>query len=194
MEILDVVNSALITLGQDTITSLTATDKKAARVCNAKYEAAIKRVFRELNWGCLKCGLDIPATESDFEMYASYYDLPGDCEKLLKVLYAEDGSKVTGWHRIGGRIYLEEGDDSIHIEYIAYDDDPDNWDSVLLEAVVLSIAKSVARTLVGDNGEREKEVGNDLAYLIEKAKDVNMPEDGDSPRFQGQLNLARGGF
>lgn len=194
MEILDVVNNALITLGQEVITSLTATDKKAARVCNARYESAIKSVVRELNWGCLRKAEEIPATESDLRMYASYYDIPDDCEKILSVLYAEDGKKVTGWHRIGSRLYLESGDDDIHLEYIAYDDDPDHWDSLLLEAVTLGIAKSVARALVNDNGDREKEVGNTYAYLIEKAKEANMPESGDSPKFQGQLNLARGGL
>ena len=145
--VVGICNNALIKLGQDTIISLTE-DSKAARTCNQLYEDTRDAVFRAHPWNSLIKRVELaqlstsPAYEFEYE-----YQLPTDC---LRVLSTDKVEYETELFKIEGRKLLSD-DTAVSILYVAKITDPNEYDTLLREAIAARLAAELAIIMTDSN-------------------------------------------
>jgi hypothetical protein len=149
----DIVNSALNMVGANIITSLTE-DSKAARVCNQRYPFVRDAVFRAHPWNCLirrvKLGQD--ATVPVYK-YAYRYTLPSDpyCLRVLTISDDGDDERRDIDFKVEGNRFLLTDQSTVYIQYISRDEDPNQYDFLLIEALAARLASDIAYPLVGSS-------------------------------------------
>jgi len=67
-----------------------------------------------------------------------YYSIPTDCLRILWIKTADD--KLLDFTYENGRLDLGDEAGTIKVEYIKYENNPDNWGSMLLKAIFYSLA------------------------------------------------------
>lgn len=138
-----ICNSALLAIGEDTITSVQfdASASVAARVCNQFYRETRDAMLRAYPWNFAneKAAL---ARLADTPVFAYRYafQLPADPAYCLRVLRPEH--KDTEYI-IKGRV-LETDDSAINIEYTKRVTDPNQFDALFYEAFTLRLAMKIA--------------------------------------------------
>lgn len=148
----EICNSALIKLGDDTITSLTD-DSKRARLCNAQFARLRDEVLRAHPWNFAirRASLAKLSQAPAFE-FAAAFQLPED-PYCLRVLLLFDGSAAQGISRhrwkIEGRTLLSD-ENSAKIIYIARVIDPNQFDAMFAEALALRLANELAYSLTNN--------------------------------------------
>ena len=149
----DICNSALNMLGSSIITSLTE-DSKAARVCNQRYTFVRDATFRAHPWNCLirRKKLAQDATTPVYK-YAYRYPLPTNPYCLRVLTVSDDGNEERRDidFKIEGNRYLLTDQSAIYIQYISRDEDPQQYDFLLIEAVSARLAADIAYALVGSS-------------------------------------------
>ena len=149
----DICNSALNMLGSSIITSLTE-DSKAARVCNQRYTFVRAATFRAHPWNCLirRKKLAQDATTPVYK-YAYRYPLPTNPYCLRVLTVSDDGNEERRDidFKIEGNRYLLTDQSAIYIQYISRDEDPQQYDFLLIEAVSARLAADIAYALVGSS-------------------------------------------
>ena len=149
----DICNSALNMVGASIITSLTE-DTKAARVCNQRYPFVRDAVFRAHPWNCLirrvKLGRD--ATAPAYK-YAYRYTLPSDpyCLRVLTISDDGDDERRDIDYKVEGNRFLLTDQGTVYIQYISRDEDPNQYDFLLIEALAARMASDIAYPLVGSS-------------------------------------------
>jgi hypothetical protein len=149
----DICNSALNMVGASIITSLTE-DTKAARVCNQRYPFVRDAVFRAHPWNCLirrvKLGRD--ATAPAYK-YAYRYTLPSDpyCLRVLTISDDGDDERRDIDYKVEGNRFLLTDQGAVYIQYISRDEDPNQYDVLLTEALAARMASDIAYPLVGSS-------------------------------------------
>lgn len=149
----DICNSALNMVGSSIITSLTE-DSKAARVCNQRYTFVRDAVFRAHPWNCLirRVKLAQDATAPIYR-YAYRYPLPTDPYCLRVLTISDDGADERRDldFKVEGNRYLLTDQGTIYIQYISRDEDPQQYDFLLIEALAARLASDIAYPLVGSS-------------------------------------------
>ena len=149
----DICNSALNMVGASIITALTE-DSKAARVCNQRYPFVRDAVFRAHPWNCLirrvKLGQD--ATAPAYK-YAYRYTLPSDpyCLRVLTISDDGDDERRDISFKVEGNRFLLTDAGTVYIQYISRDEDPNQYDFLLIEALAARMASDIAYPLVGSS-------------------------------------------
>ncbi len=149
----DICNSALNMVGASIITSLSE-DSKAARICNQRYTFVRDAVMRAHPWNCLirrvKLGRDATAPAYKF---AFRYPLPADpyCLRVLTVSDDGDEERDDIEFKIEGNRYLLTDQGTMYIQYISRDEDPNQYDFLLIEALSARLASDIAYALVGSS-------------------------------------------
>ena len=148
--IVNMCNSALNLLGASTISALTD-DTKNARLCNQRYEPVRNRVFRGHNWNCLIKRVQLAANSTDPVMeYDKSYALPSDCLRVLKIHNATTDSIASNLvYKIEGRNIITD-ETTVYLIYIALDEDPNNYDSYLREAISHQLAADLAYAITNN--------------------------------------------
>jgi hypothetical protein len=151
----DICNRALQKLGHTKITSLDD-DVKAARESQRAYALVRDAVFRDHPWNCLLRRASLAAlSEAPAWGFAYQYQLPVDCLRVVEVEAACD------W-RVEGRRVLSDAGAPLNILYIRQEDDPEQYDLLLVEALAGRLAAELAEALTQSN--TKKEMG-ERAYL-----------------------------
>ena len=149
----DICNSALNMVGASIITSLTE-DSKAARVCNQRFTFVRDAVMRAHPWNCLirRVKLAKDATAPGYK-FANRYSLPADpyCLRVLTVSDDGDDERRDIEYKVEGERYLLTDEGTLYIQYVARDEDPNNWDFLLIEALAARMASEIAYPLVGSS-------------------------------------------
>lgn len=143
-----ICNSALIKIGEDTITALSE-DTKAARLCNQIYNATRDAVLRAHIWNFAikRVELAVNTTAPVFE-YSNAFDLPSDC---LRVLNLEDSDTMTSIvFKVEGR-QLVTNESTAKIRYISRVEDPNQFDDLFKEALSARLAYELAYPLAESN-------------------------------------------
>jgi len=135
--VVSICNAGLINLGEKTITALTD-DVKAARLCNARYEALRDAVLREAKWNFALGRVQLAKlTTTPAFGFTSEFQLPTDCLRVLKTDDDLDTYKVEGKK-------LLTNASSVKIQYIKRITDPAYFDSLFAEALAARIAMELA--------------------------------------------------
>lgn len=149
----DICNSALNMIGSSIITSLTE-DSKAARICNQRYTFVRDAVMRAHPWNCLirRVKLAQDATTPVYK-FAFRYPLPADpyCLRVLTISDDGDDERRDIEYKVEGNRYLLTDQGTVYIQYIARDEDPNQYDFLLIEALATRLASDIAYSLVGSS-------------------------------------------
>ena len=148
--VVNICNSALNLIGASTISALTE-DTKNARLCNQRYEPVRNRVFRSHNWNCLIKRVQLAANSTDPVIeFNKSYALPSDCLRVLKIHNATTDSIASNLvYKIEGRNIITD-ETTVYLIYIALDEDPNNYDSYLREAISHQLAADLAYAITNN--------------------------------------------
>jgi len=148
--VVNICNSALNLIGASTISALTE-DTKNARLCNQRYEPVRNRVFRGHNWNCLIKRVQLAANSTDPVVeYAKSYALPSDCLRVLKIHNGTTDSIASDLdYKIEGKNIVTD-QTTVYVVYVALDEDPNNYDSYLREAISHQLAADLAYAITNN--------------------------------------------
>ena len=167
---IEIVNRALIKLGEKTILSLDD-DSKPARIMKALYAPTRDYVLRTHPWNFAIKRVELARNTADpVYDYAYSYKLPSDC---LRVLIP---SRDVWEYGIEGRNLVSDYSDA-YVKYIARITDPNTFDPSFMESLSCKIAAEGAVALT-DNDARHKAMVQLYTLSISDAKSVNAMEGG----------------
>ena len=146
-----IINNALISLGQETVSSVTQ-NIRTARLMVAQYDLVRKALLRLHPWSFAKSETaltllttstaNIPVLTDDF-LYI--FQLPPDFIKLLKT-----DVEASGYlHKIVGK-RLYSNSNVINIEYIYDIEDPEQFDPDFTEAFSAKLAAELCYAITGE--------------------------------------------
>jgi len=185
----DISNAALNTLGATNITSLTE-DSKAGRLINQRYELVRDAVFRSHNWNSLIKRADLAqnAVAPTFG-YTYQYTLPTDCLRVLEfsngtLMYPQDNMTSNS----GGPVYVIEGrellsdEGTVLIKYIARIEDPNQYDTLLIDTLAARLAMEICYAITGSNAM----ISTTKALYDEKIKEARFVDatEGAAAKFE----------
>jgi hypothetical protein len=185
----DISNAALNTLGATNITSLTE-DSKAGRLINQRYELVRDAVFRSHNWNSLIKRANLAQnTVSPAFGYANQYTLPTDCLRVLEfsngtLMYPQDNMTSNS----GGPVYVIEGRElltdeaTVLIKYIARIEDPNQYDTLLIDTLAARLAMEICYAITGSNAM----ISTTKALYDEKIKEARFVDatEGAAAKFE----------
>ena len=185
----DISNAALNTLGATNITSLTE-DSWAGRLINQRYELVRDAVFRSHNWNSLIKRADLAqnAVAPAFG-YTYQYTLPTDCLRVLEfsngtLMYPQDNMTSNS----GGPVYVIEGrellsdEGTVLIKYIARIEDPNQYDTLLIDTLAARLAMEICYAITGSNAM----ISTTKALYDEKIKEARFVDatEGAAAKFE----------
>ena len=139
----ETINSALNMIGATNIISRDE-DTKSARVTNQRFDSVRDAVFRAHPWNCLVTRRTLAADSDSPTFDWSYqFTLPTDpyCLRVMRLDYMDIEFRVEG-----RKIVTDES--TINLVYLARVTDPNEWDSLLNEAISARLAADVSFSLV----------------------------------------------
>ncbi len=146
-----ICNLALGRLGTASITSLDE-DSAEGRACLLLYDSTRKEVLRSHRWNhatkrvTLTASASAPISGFDYQ-----YPLPEGCLRVMEVNDSEDGDATHPWS-IEGRMLLTD-ETTVDIVYVADVTNPDDFDSLFVEALVVKLAGKLTEKLRGNTGK-----------------------------------------
>ena len=142
--VVNMCNSALNLIGASTISALTE-DTKNARLCNQRYEPVRNRIFRGHNWNCLNKRVQLAQNSiAPVIEYTYAYALPSDCLRVLKIHNGTTDSIATDLDYKVEQKNIVTNQTTVYLVYIALDEDPNNYDAYLREAISHQLAADLA--------------------------------------------------
>ena len=186
---LEIANHALIRLGCETISSLTAANKRA-RTINTFLSSVRNEVLEQYQWdfATKRATITNNGTTPTFG-YDYEYNKPGDLLRIIEV-YDPNTSSFNPVNSYGdsysaGQAYKIEGDkilsdmESMDIVYIFQQDDGDSYSPTFDKVFYLTLAAEVCFTLAQDKGLKEMLLG-EAAKIAQEARFSNAK--GSAPR------------
>lgn len=185
----DISNAALNTLGASNIISLTE-DSKAGRLINQRYNDVRDAVFRSHNWNSLirRASLARNTVAPAFG-YLHQYPLPADCLRVLEfsngtLTYPKDNMTDNS----GGPVYVVEGrqlltdEATVFIKYISRVEDPNEYDTLLLDTISARLAMEICYAITGSNSM----ISTTKALYDEKIKEARFVDatEGAAAKFE----------
>lgn len=156
--VVDICNKALDKLGHSPITSLTD-GTKAANLCNRAWPLVRDQELRNHPWNfAVTRTTTAPSSESPSWGFTYKHPLPADYLRLLEVRDLSTG----GYEIENGHIYAD--DDTLYIRYIRKETDPNNYDSLFINAVSTALASELCEALTQSNTKK--------SMLAEEYKDI----------------------
>ena len=180
----DIVNHALVELGAQTISSLSASAPQAV-ASNAIYNHTRRELLRKSAWNFALVKIELgQSTDVPIFDYQYKYALPSDCLRVWKV-YGDSDFKVVGG-------YIESNLSSCKLEYVKDETDPNRWDSLFTQLMMASIKAKLTYNLTKSTSAKA-EAYNELARLLKEAKFIDSSEDiqDDYAKYDNALVNAR---
>lgn len=181
----EIANMALLECGSEPITTL-ADATERARACNAAWPFVRRTVLRMHTWNppTKRALLDADATAPLWE-FDTRYALPADCLRVLDVDTDYD------WRVEAGFIITDETGDDLGIRYIYDETDPSNFDSTLIDTLVLFMATRIVKRLTNDGAEKQRIYAQWDAFL-KTSKQLDGQEQSDTSIEDDTWITARG--
>lgn len=169
---IEIVNSALITLGANTITSFDE-DSQEAKVSGIKYPIARASELRRHPWNfAIKRQELARSTALPVFRYKYKYTLPSDCIRVMTV-YEDTDYKLEA-----NNIYTDKKE--CLVKYIFDNEDTATWDPMFVDVMSARLALDLAYTLPAAKGMVELtasiyETRAQMARSIDGSEDIADP-------------------
>lgn len=187
--IVGICNSALIKLGEATITALDEGTNRANAV-NEQYDKTRQQLLRSHPWNCamalsrLARLADAPAFEFSYA-----YQLPTDWLRTINVS-ADDAMQSGPEYKIRGRTIHSSAED-IYLTYVKDLEDPNEMDASFRESLAWLLAADVCMALTQSNAMRDQMVkGYDAS--ITQARAADSIEDFPEQELEDEWIACRG--
>jgi hypothetical protein len=182
--LVEIANIALSYVGAEMIISLDD-PVKSAILCKELWPSARDAVLRSYPWNCaIKRTVLAPLTEKPSSRWGNQFLLPGDNLRLLSV---EDGVDYA----VEGRRLLAD-DEVVRIKYISRVEDPNAYDSLLVQALAAYLAHMLANPLVQSATLKDQMFQQFRAYCKQaRSIDAQESQPGKDPWQYGWIE-ARG--
>ena len=170
----DIANRALQKLGAERIVSLTQ-DSENARACNLAYPLVRDAELRAHPWNFAIARVSLPAdaTAPAFGP-ANSFTLPSDFLRLLPV-DPEEVINDEDW-RIEGKKILTNDSAPLQVRYIYRVTDPNEFDSLFVEALASKIAFQICEKITQSN-QKKAAAAEDYKMAIAAARRINAFEN-----------------
>jgi hypothetical protein len=170
--VIDVVNTALDRLGQEPITSLDD-ETPESDLAKRLYPIIRDEVQRQFPWRRLKVRARLAADPVAPEFgFALRYRLPTG---FLRLLTLESGGCRVRAYELEGDFILTDASDPLDIRYIATNNDPNKWDSLLVSVVATRLAYDMCEALTNSNTKKQV-LAAELDELMLQARHANGRE------------------
>jgi hypothetical protein len=159
---IEVVNRALIKLGEDRLISL-EDDTKAARAVGMVWDTLLDSELARNRWAFSVRRAILPALlEPPAWGYSLAYQLPDDCLQLIWVDGASRSEGIqdfitdsTAPFLVEGRTILTDIEAPLQVRYVARVTDPNLWEAPFIEAFSSRLAYELAEDLTQSSSKRE---------------------------------------
>lgn len=168
---IEICNQALMLLGDKTIADFNE-DSAAAKLCSTLYPLARDAVLRLHPWNCAVKRVKLtPKSQTPEYGYANAFTLPPNLLRLLSI----DG--LTDY-KVEGREILSDSS-SISVRYIYRNENVNEYDSLLVEAMSGYLAYKLAYPITKSSTVREemKAIFGDLLKLAKSVDAQEEPQD-----------------
>ena len=182
----EICSNALLLLGAQPISNMTDNSDRAL-LCASLYPTTRDSLLRSHTWACAtKRVVLAPDAGSPVGDYSHAFTLPADFLRLLSV--GEYGHEED--HRIEGRKILTNSD-SCMLRYVFRNETPATWDAMLVEAMVLRMAASMAYA-VTQSSSLQDALERKYELFMKRARSVDALDD--PPVTFGDFPLYSAGF
>ena len=141
----DICNNAIGRIGAQRIMDIDDQASKSARICKNAYELSLRELLRMAPWNFAKDRVQLAElTTPPVFGWAKQFQLPTDYIRLVK--FNDIGAsqdEPSQFFEIEGKKLLTN-EDTARIEYIKFVDDPNIYDSLFSEALVVLLASKIA--------------------------------------------------
>jgi len=163
-----ICNLALARIGATAITALTDTTLEGVQ-CNLHYAATRDALLRSHAWRFALAWVDLVEYEDgDPDPWAYEYTLPADFLRFVSTEPPPTPFEIDGQ-------LLRTDEDSMRIHYVRQETDPDNFDPLFIEALVVSLAAKICMPLLHDK-VLQQQLADELPGAISRARLANMQE------------------
>lgn len=182
----DVVNSALVLIGSESIMSMDETSKEA-RTSKLVFKSCRQFVLRAHPWNFAVDRVSLsPLSTAPAFGFAARFQIPPDGIRILSV---NDGDVD---YRIEGRTILTD-EETIELRYVKDEVDITKWDSMACEGLAAYLAWKIAYKITGSDSLKD-ELWKNFNMVLKKARNVDAQEEPAS-ELQAEDNLqSRQGF
>jgi hypothetical protein len=171
----EIVNMALIELGDEIIMAMTE-DTKAARVMTALWEPTVKEVLADHTWGFARARktLALLGTAPEFG-YDYAYQLPAD---FIRMVYMGESEDEYIWQIEGNQLLTDET--TAEITYVRYITDTTKFSPKFVTALSFLLAARAANSLAGLDSKKKEAALTAYEKVVMDAATVDS--QNSSPR------------
>lgn len=163
---LSIINSALSRMGANPISDIDDGTSTATLMQNV-YNHAREYILRLHPWSCCrKREVIAPVSETPKFGYANAFPLPKDCLRIISV-------NAENWE-VEGRYILADAS-QLQLTYVWNSTKEQEWDSALVEALVLHLVSETCKEITGSSASGEVAAVK-LQTVIQQAKTMNGME------------------
>lgn len=167
--IISICNRALDLVKGERITAFDGSSE-AARLCERNWDAARRLVFEEHNWNvCIKRVVLAPLSMAPAFEFASQYQLPSDCVRVLKMYGNENDT-----YQIEGR-YLLTDVNPVNLVYVADVTDPLLYTPMLKDVIAHKLASDIAFSMTG-SAAFARELDDRYQRLLSEARSIDASQ------------------
>lgn len=172
----DICNRALIKLGKATIRDIDTDETPQGTLCKAVYVSMLDEVLRQAEWNFAVSRQALNKDASGFPLYewAYRFILPTN-PPVIKIISVQNNIPF----KIEGN-YLVSNSDSIKLKYIARITDPNLYDSLFINVLVLRLAYEISFSLTSQTSLSDN-IYKQYILALEEAKNQNSQDDNELP-------------
>ena len=172
----DICNRALIKLGKDTIRDIETDNSPQGTLCKAVYVSMLDEVLRQAEWNFAvnRQALNKDASGSPLYEWAYRFILP-TVPPVIKIISVENNIPF----KIESN-YLVSNSDNIKLKYIARITDPNLYDSLFINVLILRLAYEISFSLTSQTSLGDS-IYKQYLLALEEAKNQNSQDDNELP-------------
>lgn len=180
---IDIVNLALIALGEPTLTALTD-QKEAARIASALWAPARDEALRAGAWrfAITRSIIAADATAPAWG-FVSQYTLPGDCMRVIEIGDYYVGLNMTDYrsgdeamYRLEGSKILSQGSGALKIRYVSNAVDVGLFDPAFVQVMAYTMARKMAPRLTESVRTKKPDLDGEYALALRNARRADAME------------------
>jgi len=179
-----ICNKALIRLGENLLTNVDTDDTQVSNKIKAVYDDLLEEVLRQHDWNfaIVRQSLARNSAEPLYE-YKYSYALP-TTPKYIKLVDIQNKPQ----YKIEGNKILTDAT-ILNIRYVSLVTDPNQYDSLFINAFALRIAFEICTAVTGDSrtGGLTRTLQEEYIAAISRAKDFDFQEENEYPLFESEF-------
>ena len=160
----EIYNNALLKVSKKTVSTIDD-DTYEANTCNALWDGALSRTLGAFNWSsCISyIALDELSTDPAGR-YDKQYQLPNDCEKVIRAYSSTDRDDFDfEWVTNGRKLLTDET--VVYIQYIARPTNTENLNAHITDVLIWNLAMVLCMPMSGDDA-RETRLRQEFEQVV----------------------------